>query len=138
MNKKKNHKPLLIVLGIVGGVIILIAITIFTIILTEGIEFSNQIYAECIDSKVEKISINSLYSDSYNAVKSCQSKKNRAIFKKYMYDKCIKNENEKIGKTLESYNNYLKENGGSITYRDKSDALYNALLKAKKICFNKI
>ena len=43
-----------------------------------------------------------------------------------------------MGKTLESYNNYIKENGGSITYRDKSDALYNALLRAKKICLNKI
>lgn len=148
---RKNIKIWKLVLIILG--VIIVIILLLTNFIT-NFDFSNQIYFKCLDIKTSSISIDSLYSDSYDVTKECNSVKSKAFFKKNEYDKCIKDETVKIGNTFKEYIEYMhggynKENGCTgyanckpyeyfaSQYKNEDEALIQAnKIKESKCIYN--
>lgn len=140
---------------IVGILIGLILLSFLIKSYREKQDFANKIYAKCLDMKSSNISLNSLYSDSYDMLKNCESIKNNAFHNKDNYEVCIHKETVKMGTTMKEYINYIwggynTDNGCSgyylckpyeeyaRLYKDEDEAMMDAYHKKERTCINEL
>ena len=92
--------------AIFGSILVIIVIVLIVTYLT-NLDFANEMYFKCLDSKTSSISLENLYSDSYEVIKDCEIVKSNSFFRKTDYNDCIKSETIKIGNSFEEYIEYL-------------------------------
>lgn len=147
----KKKKSIVIIIVIIGSIIFLSLISFYI----KNLDFANEIYAKCLDTKNSSIRIDNLYGDSYKVLQDCNKVRSKAFFFKESYEKCIKEEKSKMGFTFEDYIKYIY--GGYNTqdgctgyylckpyeeyaklYEDENKAYLSAYSKMETKCLNEL